>query len=217
MSFIYGFDGVPGAVGDDDADGNVDWVDTTGQLQPDSEELGHGDDLRVLNFVDRGDSQAPRSQVYQKYVALASSMGQRTSISSRRQVSAFQIELGDGATMRSVAANGYVRGQRNRVPHVNTENERSLCFLVVYRGFHYLIGGDTIGRQFGSENAEVEDAIGQYIQTQRINVDVLRVNHHGGNNASATQFLNNIRPEVAIISLGNGNSHGHPHLGTPIK
>jgi beta-lactamase superfamily II metal-dependent hydrolase len=97
------------------------------------------------------------------------------------------------------------------VPAVNTENERSLCFLLSYRRFHYLIGGDTIGREYGSENARVEDAIGEYLTANAINVDVLHVNHHGGNNASAEEFLQAIQPEVAIISLGNGNPHHHPN------
>ena len=93
---------------------------------------------------------------------------------------------------------------------MNTENERSLCFLLSFDGFHYLIGGDTIGRAAGSENAAVEKAIGEYLVDNDINVDVLHVNHHGANNGSEAEFLDLVAPEVAIISLGNDNDHSHP-------
>jgi beta-lactamase superfamily II metal-dependent hydrolase len=86
--------------------------------------------------------------------------------------------------MTCLAANGFIRDGYGRVPNVNTENERSLCFLLTYGGFQYLTGGDTIGREFGSENAAVEGAIGQWIRDRGIHVDVLHVNHHGANNAS---------------------------------
>jgi competence protein ComEC len=113
--------------------------------------------------------------------------------------------------MIALAANGHVRGRSARVAKVNTENERSLSFLVQYKGFHYLISGDLIGRDFGQENAEVEKAVGEFLEENGINVDVLHVNHHGGNNGSEAEFLELIAPEIAIISLGNGNPHHHPN------
>jgi hypothetical protein len=43
---------------------------------------------------------------------------------------------------------------------------------------------------------------------------VYHVNHHGANNGSSVIFLELIEPEVAVISLGDNNSHGHPHVET---
>ena len=39
---------------------------------------------------------------------------------------------------------------------------------------------------------------------------ILKVAHHGGATSSTEAFLNKIKPEVAIISAGRGNSYGHP-------
>lgn len=42
-------------------------------------------------------------------------------------------------------------------------------------------------------------------------VDVLRVGHHGSRTSTSSEFLSETRPEVAVISLGEGNRYGHPH------
>lgn len=42
-------------------------------------------------------------------------------------------------------------------------------------------------------------------------IDVLKVAHHGSTTSSSKAFLNQIKPEIAIISCGKGNDYGHPH------
>lgn len=212
-SFALGPDGVPGGTGDDDGDGDEDWLDDRTRV-PDPEELGSGDDIVVAKFLDCGDHGTPSTQTYMKYKALAEAHGNRRSFVDLDDVEGFEVDLGGGAGMRLLAANGFVRGHASQVDHVNTENERSLAFLVQYKGFDYVIGGDLTGRDFGSENAAVERAVGQFLVDEGVEVDVLHANHHGANNGSNFEFLELIRPEVAVISLGNGNAHHHPHVET---
>ena len=42
------------------------------------------------------------------------------------------------------------------------------------------------------------------------NTKVLKVGHHGSNTSSSANFLNQLKPEIAIISCGKDNSYGHP-------
>ena len=42
-------------------------------------------------------------------------------------------------------------------------------------------------------------------------IDVLKVAHHGSSSSSSEEFLEQIKPEIAIISCGKGNDYGHPH------
>lgn len=83
-SFLLGLNGTPGEVGDDDHDGNDGWVGAP-NLEPDKDEIGHGDDVPVRHFVDRGDHPEPSSQAYRKYRLLAEAMGRRISLADQGQ------------------------------------------------------------------------------------------------------------------------------------
>ncbi|HET7417904.1 MAG TPA: ComEC/Rec2 family competence protein [Solirubrobacterales bacterium] len=45
-------------------------------------------------------------------------------------------------------------------------------------------------------------------------VDVLKVAHHGSDDAGLGSLLDRIKPQLAVISVGEGNSYGHPTAGT---
>lgn len=209
VSFLLGFNGEPGDTGDDDSDGDDGWIGDE-FFQPDPDELGTDDDLPVGFFIDRGDDNPPTTQAYRKYKFMAEAKGNRVSITNRAEIEDFEVDLGDDAKLVALVGNGFVRDRTARVQGVNTENERSLGFLLSYKDFDFLICGDLIGRTHGSENAKVERAVGEWIENEGIVVDVLHVNHHGANNGSADDFLESIQPIIAVISAGNGNDHSHP-------
>ncbi len=47
-----------------------------------------------------------------------------------------------------------------------------------------------------------------------IDVDVLKISHHGSKNSSAEEFIRAVSPIAAIISAGKDNPYGHPHPET---
>ncbi|MCL4532298.1 MAG: MBL fold metallo-hydrolase, partial [Actinobacteria bacterium] len=43
---------------------------------------------------------------------------------------------------------------------------------------------------------------------------ILKVAHHGSQSSSSTRFLDAVQPEIGLISVGAGNSYGHPNRRT---
>ncbi len=78
-------------------------------------------------------------------------------------------------------------------------NEASLVLLLTYHDTTVFLTGDAI------ESAEPTMA------AMAGDIDVLKVGHHGSLTSTSVSMLDAIRPEVAIISVGEDNSYGHPH------
>ncbi len=68
----------------------------------------------------------------------------------------------------------------------------------------------------GDAEAEAErDFINYYSQSEDykkyVDVELLKVSHHGSGTSSTDDFLKLVKPEIAVISCGEGNSYFHPH------
>lgn len=48
----------------------------------------------------------------------------------------------------------------------------------------------------------------------KLNVDILKVGHHGSNTSSSIEFLSKLKPEEAVISCGYKNIYNHPSKET---
>ncbi|MFQ5550854.1 MAG: DNA internalization-related competence protein ComEC/Rec2, partial [Gemmatimonadales bacterium] len=80
-------------------------------------------------------------------------------------------------------------------------NESSLVFTLAYRDFSMLFTGDV--------GAAAESVLTAEVAT----VDVLKVGHHGSATSTSHRFVVATAPRVAVISVGRGNSYGHPAPG----
>jgi competence protein ComEC len=78
-------------------------------------------------------------------------------------------------------------------------NTQALVFLARWRDFSMLLTAD----------AEAEQA-----PLDPGPVDVLKVAHHGSDDAGLGALLARTSPKLAVISVGAGNSYGHPTPGT---
>jgi competence protein ComEC len=45
---------------------------------------------------------------------------------------------------------------------------------------------------------------------EELRADVLKVGHHGSSTSSTAEFLDAVKPRVALVSVGEGNTYGHP-------
>ncbi len=79
-------------------------------------------------------------------------------------------------------------------------NLSSIVIRATYKEQSYLFMGDA---EEENENTRTWE------QT-----NVLKVGHHGSDTSSSTTFLNQVLPQIAIISVGKENSYHHPSQGT---
>ncbi len=79
-------------------------------------------------------------------------------------------------------------------------NECSVVIRMEYNGISYLFTGDA-----EKENEE---------QRTWPQTNILKAGHHGSNTSSSQEFLDQVKPNVIIISCGKDNDYGHPHKET---
>jgi len=92
-------------------------------------------------------------------------------------------------------------GKLKIYPPVGTEdlNEQCISVLATEEDFDVLITGDMSG--------ETECSLAERFSLP--DTEVLVVSHHGSKHSSYREFLEEINPDVAVISVGE-NSYGHP-------
>ena len=83
---------------------------------------------------------------------------------------------------------------------IQDSNDTSVVDRLVFSSNSFLFTGDI------TQTAEKE-IINKNID---VNSDVLKIAHHGSKTSTVEEFLKEVSPEIAVISVGKGNSYGHP-------
>ena len=83
-------------------------------------------------------------------------------------------------------------------------NDMSIIVMVQYGENRFLFTGD-MENVDGAEN----DLIAHWGE-DALKADVLKVGHHGASTSTSYHFLRSVAPSYAVISVGEGNSYGHP-------
>ena len=79
-------------------------------------------------------------------------------------------------------------------------NDNSIVLKLSFGATSFLFTGD-------AERAEEQDLLNAGVNLQST---VLKVGHHGSDTSTSYPFLRAVAPQYAVISVGAGNSYGHP-------
>ena len=86
-------------------------------------------------------------------------------------------------------------------------NNDSIVLRLDYQGVSFLFLAD----------AEIEEETDIVNAGLDIDIDVLKVGHHGSKNSTSPYIISATTPTYAVISCGENNDYGHPHEETLIS
>ncbi|MBP1992890.1 DNA internalization-related competence protein ComEC/Rec2 [Paenibacillus eucommiae] len=86
------------------------------------------------------------------------------------------------------------------------QNNQSLVFLLHMDGTTWLFTGDM------EKTTEANVLESLTMDNTFAPIDVLKVAHHGSKTSSTQEWINYWKPRLAVISVGETNSYGHPSL-----
>ena len=79
-------------------------------------------------------------------------------------------------------------------------NNSSIVIRLIFGDNSFMFTGDA------EEKSEKE-----ILKTGDLNSDLLKVGHHGSISSTSIDFLKQVNPTYAVISVGKDNRYGHPH------
>ncbi len=130
-----------------------------------------------------------------------------------------RIALGKDAEAIVVAANGIIFD--GTVVNAHDENDRSVSLFIRMGKFEFIIDGDMGGgseacsfrdtNQSNVQSAVARALINEHLIDETNGVDVMHVAHHGSESSTSYEYVELIKPEVALISVGYPNKkYLHP-------
>ena len=143
----------------------------------------------------RGNIQDITTAVYQKFVDATVSEGCTIVFSYQGQV----IE-GEGYSITFLNPSYSLY---RKVSSAADKNNVSPIVILEFNSQKFMLTGD-------ADNAAEQNSIA-FAATNNINmdVDIIKIAHHGGKESSSKEFLDKAKPECAAICVGK-NSYGHP-------
>lgn len=115
---------------------------------------------------------------------------------TRRNVSVRKVFQGEVAKLNEIKII-VLWPTRDAVKYLRDVNDASIVLLFTFKDFEVLLTGD---------------ASTTLLNTEEINgLDILKVPHHGAKTGMDEDFLDRVRPSMAVISVGKNNRYGHPH------
>jgi len=84
--------------------------------------------------------------------------------------------------------------------NIEDSNDRSVSIIAKYQDFEIYMAGD-LGYKY---EEKITNNLG-------VDIEVMKISHHGSRTSTSTKVVDNIRPQITLISAGKDNKFGHPH------
>jgi beta-lactamase superfamily II metal-dependent hydrolase len=111
-----------------------------------------------------------------------------------------KYDIGGGARLTVLAPTEPLFTKDQMKTGGNLPNANSIVIRLDYGDFSMLLTGD----------AEEQTEHRMLTKDMNLRSTILKVSHHGSKYATSQDFVERVKPEVAIISCGEWNRYGHP-------
>ena len=163
----------------------------------DRESAGESPEVRVLpaaggDRTDRGE-QGKDSENFDKFLKLIDS----------KHTNVIKVKAGDKIVIDKYCNLEIVFPDSDLIKQ-NILNNNSIVSKFNFQKYSILFTGDI-------EKVAEEKIIRKYKETEKLKSNILKVAHHGSKSSSIQQFLEMVKPEIALIGVGEKNTFGHPN------
>jgi len=162
----------------------------------------------IRTVLDRGSTAPlPTTKAFRQYWSAAQTTSRHQTVSLGHS-----IKLTDELSLQCLAVDGAVLGRGEIKGSKGDENNRSIAWLLSSEhteggknfSFRYFTGGDCGGvtEAYAGLETPLASVVGD--------VDAMKINHHGSRYSTNRTFLDSLRPEAIVISVGDRNTYHHP-------
>ena len=145
--------------------------------------------------------QGEQSENYKEFLELAKS----------RKIKVIKVKAGDKIQIDENTLISILFPTENLITE-NILNNNSLVAKFTYaidgtKEFSMLLTGDI-------EKIAEDEIVSMYKNTNVLQANILTIAHHGSKPSTTQEFLNLVKPQIALIGVGENNSFGHPNKVT---
>ena len=121
-------------------------------------------------------------------------------LAKKNKVSIIVVEAGDRINIERNVFIDILWPLKQQISQ-NALNNNSIVAKLKFNGFSILFTGDV-------EKIAEQQMVVNYENDMK--ADILKVAHHGSKTSTSKEWLNLVRPKIAIIGVGENNTFGHP-------
>lgn len=128
-----------------------------------------------------------------------------TNIVKEKSIKAIVVEKGDRFKVDNNLYFDILWPNNSNIVMENELNNNSIVCKMIYKKFSILFTGDI-------EQVAERQILNEYRNNlQILNSTILKVAHHGSKSSSIKEFVDNVKPKIALIGVGKNNIFGHPN------
>ena len=140
--------------------------------------------------------QTEESENYKKFLEIV----------NERKIKVYEVVAGNRIRIEKNLYFDVLWPTRNQIT-TNVLNNNAIVCNLKYKDFSMIFTGDI-------EEIAEKEILELYSKNKKIlNANILKVGHHGSKTSSTSEFLNVVKPQVAVVGVGKKNKFGHPNGG----